>query len=94
MRLNEHPMSALTQRVGVDRHHGGFDRVGVPASRCELSSQRLHGVQQLLPQALPLGADPVVVQVEREASWFRLAGFTMDAPPIDVVLSGSASGVP
>jgi hypothetical protein len=31
-------------------------------------------------------------RVEREVSWFRLAGFTMDSPPIDVVFGSSANG--
>jgi fatty-acyl-CoA synthase len=47
-----------------------------------------------VPAVLGLQARTAERQLEREASWFRLAGFTMDAPPIDVVLSGSASGVP
>lgn len=42
-----------------------------------------------IPAVLDLQARTAERQVEREASWFRLAGFTMDAPPIDVVLSGS-----
>jgi hypothetical protein len=47
-----------------------------------------------IPAVLDLQARTAERQVEREASWFRLAGFTMDAPPIDVVLSGSANGAP
>jgi hypothetical protein len=43
-----------------------------------------------IPAVLDLQARTAERQVEREASWFRLAGFTMDAPPIDVVLGGSA----
>ena len=39
-----------------------------------------------VPAVLDLQARTAERQVEREASWFRLAGFTMDAPPIDVVL--------
>ena len=42
------------------------------------------------PAVLDLQARTAERQVEREASWFRLAGFTMDAPPIDAVLAGSA----
>jgi hypothetical protein len=47
-----------------------------------------------IPAVLDLQARTAERQVEREASWFRLAGFTMDAPPIDVVLGASASGAP
>lgn len=39
-----------------------------------------------VPAVLDLQARTAERQVEREASWFRLAGFTMDSPPIDVVL--------
>ena len=47
-----------------------------------------------IPAVLDLQAKTAERQVEREASWFRLAGFTMDSPPIDVVLGAAASGAP
>jgi hypothetical protein len=47
-----------------------------------------------LPAVLELQARTAERQVEREASWFRRAGFTMDAPPIGALLSGSANGAP
>ncbi|MDT7551942.1 MAG: hypothetical protein QOI16_478 [Pseudonocardiales bacterium] len=47
-----------------------------------------------LPAVLDLQARTAERQVEREASWYRLAGFTMDAPPIEALLGGSTSGPP
>jgi hypothetical protein len=47
-----------------------------------------------IPAVRDLQARTAERQVEREASWFRLPGFTMDSPPIDVVLGGSANGAP
>ena len=65
--------------------------------RMKVLSERLYadvaaGDGADIPAVLDLQAKTAERQVEREASWFRRAGFTMDAPPINVVLGSSAAG--
>lgn len=63
--------------------------------RMKVLCERLYAdVAADAPAVRDLQAGIAERQVEREASWFRLAGFTMDSPPIDVVLEGAASSSP
>jgi hypothetical protein len=66
-------------------------------ARMKVAAERLHDrlVAQRPaagePDVSALFARTAVRQVEREAAWFRRAGFTRDADPIDSVLKGARS---
>ena len=66
-------------------------------ARMKVAAERLHDrlttqpPDAAEPHASALFARTAVRQVEREAAWFRRAGFTRDADPIDSVLKGARS---
>jgi hypothetical protein len=90
--------AALLAEDGPTPRDGALtlDAVTAQSARMKALVERLHSGLADDPEhagaATRLLAAVAATQVEREASWYRAAGFTADAPPIADRLAGAARG--
>ena len=77
VRLDQHPLRALPQRLGGDRGQRHVDRLRASPLVHEAATERLQRVQHAEAHPLPLGQRPVVVPARQQVQGFGQAAGTV-----------------